>query len=121
MGYSFNEDNLCAFFVRKGTDDMSVTFERKSDTLIALLSGEIDHHTAAEFRESIDREAEMLRPGLLVLDFGGIGFMDSSGIGLIMGRYKNAAAYGGSVRVINAPPMIERMMKLAGIGRLDVL
>ena len=99
---------------------MSVVFERKGDTLVALLSGEIDHHTASEFRESIDRETEMLRPGLLVMDFGGIGFMDSSGIGLIMGRYRNAAAYGGSVRVVNAPPMIERMMKLAGMGRLDV-
>ena len=99
---------------------MSVVFERKGDTLVALLSGEIDHHTAAEFRESIDRETEMLRPGLLVMDFGGVGFMESSGIGLIMGRYRNAAAYGGSVRVVNAPPMIERMMKLAGMGRLDV-
>ena len=39
---------------------------------------------------------------------------------MIMGRYRNAAAYGGSVRVVNAPPMIERMMKLAGMGRLDV-
>ena len=109
------------FLFGKEQTKMSVIFERKGDTLIALLSGEIDHHTAAEFRESIDCETEMLRPELLVLDFGGIGFMDSSGIGLIMGRYKNAAAYGGSVRVVNAPPMIERMMKLAGINRLDVL
>ncbi|MBQ9902917.1 MAG: anti-sigma factor antagonist [Clostridia bacterium] len=100
---------------------MSVVFERKGNTLIARLSGEIDHHSAAEFRESIDREAELLRPELLLLDFGEIGFMDSSGIGLIMGRYKNAAAYGGTVRVINAPPMIERMMKLAGMSRLDVI
>jgi anti-anti-sigma factor len=100
---------------------MSVVFERKGDTLVAQLSGEIDHHTAAEFRESIDREVEMLRPELLLLDFGGIGFMDSSGIGLIMGRYKNAAAYGGTVRVVNAPPIIERMMKLAGMGRLNVI
>lgn len=100
---------------------MSVTFERSDDTLTALLSGEIDHHTAAEFRERIDREVEMTRPKLLVLDFGGIGFMDSSGIGLIMGRYKNVTAYGGKVHVTNAPPMIARMMKLAGIGKLDVL
>ena len=99
---------------------MSVTFERKDNTLTALLSGEIDHHTAAGFRDSIDLDTEMLHPELLVLDFGGIGFMDSSGIGLIMGRYKNVTAYGGTLRVVNAPPMIERMMKLAGMGRLDV-
>ena len=89
--------------------------------MTAVLSGEIDHHTAAQFREIIDQEVERLHPMLLVLDFGGIGFMDSSGIGLIMGRYKNAAEYGGRVQVTNAPPMIERMIKLAGIGRLNVL
>ncbi len=100
---------------------MAVTFERKGDTLIALLSGEIDHHTAAGFRDSIDREVEMIRPELLVLDFGEIGFMDSSGIGLIMGRYKNAASYGGAVKVANAPPVIARMMKLAGMEKLDVI
>lgn len=99
---------------------MAVTFEESEGTLTALLSGEIDHHSAAAFREAIDREAEALHPRTLILDFGGVGFMDSSGVGLIMGRYKNAAEYGGSVRVINAPPMIERMMKLAGLGRLDV-
>lgn len=98
---------------------MSVIFERDGDELIARLSGEIDHHTAAEFRESIDREAEMLHPETLVLDFAGVGFMDSSGIGLIMGRFRNAAAYGCSVRVVNAPPAIRRMMKLAGMERLD--
>ncbi len=100
---------------------MAVTFKHSEDTLTAVLSGEIDHHTAAEFRTSIDREVECLQPDLLILDFGGIGFMDSSGIGLIMGRYKNAAEYGGKVQVVNAPPMIERMIKLAGIGRLDLL
>ena len=62
----------------------------------------------------------MLPSGCLGNDVVGVGLMDSSGIGLIMGRYRNAAAYGGSVRVVNAPPMIERMMKLAGMGRLDV-
>lgn len=100
---------------------MSVTFTQAEDTLTAVLSGEIDHHTAAEFRECIDREVECIQPKLLILDFGGIGFMDSSGIGLIMGRYKNAAEYGGKVQVTNAPPMIKRMIKLAGIGKLDVL
>lgn len=100
---------------------MNVEFKHSDDTLTAILTGEIDHHTAAEFRALIDREAERIQPALLFLDFSGIGFMDSSGIGLIMGRYKNALEYGGKVKVINAPPMIKRMMSLAGMGRLDVL
>ena len=91
---------------------MPVTFEQLEDTLTAKLSGEIDHHTAAGLREQIDYEADRLRPPLLLLDFGGVGFMDSSGIGLIMGRYRNAAYYGGQVRVIHAPPVIERMIRL---------
>lgn len=113
---------MCAIFfcAERTAIFMSVVFEKKDDALVALLSGEIDHHTATEFRESIDCEFEMLRPALLVLDFGGIGFMDSSGIGLIMGRYRKAAECGCRIRVVNAPPMIERMMKLAGLGRLDV-
>lgn len=100
---------------------MAVIFEKSDDTLTALLSGEIDHHTAAELRENIDREVDMMQPAVLVLDFGGIGFMDSSGIGLIMGRFKNVTAYGGTVRVTNAPPMIARMIQLAGVGRLGIL
>ena len=111
------------YFLTEGRrrKNMSVTFEKSDNTLTAFLSGEIDHHTAAAFRDSIDSEAEAMKPQLLVLDFGGIGFMDSSGVGLIMGRYKNATAYGGEVRVSNAPPMIERMIRLAGVGRLNVL
>lgn len=99
---------------------MPVVFEASESTLTALISGEIDHHTAAECRESIDRETERLRPEELVLDFGGVSFMDSSGVGLIMGRYKLVKGYGGAVRVTNAPPAVARMIRLAGVGRLGV-
>lgn len=99
---------------------MPVLFETSDDTLTALLSGEIDHHTAEALRESIDREMNRMRPSLLILDFGGVGFMDSSGIGLIMGRYRNAVSYGGQLRVVNVPPVAARMMELAGVGRLNV-
>lgn len=126
MSYSFYTELTHALFLHVSKEridkiNMAVSFKQTEDTLTAVLSGEIDHHTAAEFRACIDREAERLQPSLLILDFSGIGFMDSSGIGLIMGRYKNAAEYGGKIQVVNAPPMIERMIKLAGIGRLDVL
>ncbi|MBQ1413052.1 MAG: anti-sigma factor antagonist [Clostridia bacterium] len=100
---------------------MPVIFETSDCELTALLQGEIDHHTAAELREEIDRAVDILKPEVLVLDFSRVGFMDSSGIGLIMGRFQNVRSYGGSLRVANPPPTVARMMRLAGMGRLGVL
>ena len=67
---------------------MNCEFHTDADKLIAVLSGEIDHHQVAPVRESIDEKIETQKPKELVLDFTDISFMDSSGIGLIMGRYK---------------------------------
>ncbi|MBQ4312846.1 MAG: anti-sigma factor antagonist [Clostridia bacterium] len=99
---------------------MSVAIEMSGDTMTAMLEGEIDHHTARPMRELIDSSAERIRPRLLILDFGGVGFMDSSGIGLIMGRYKLMKELGGAVSVDSMSPSIERMIKLAGLGRLGI-
>ena len=65
-----------------------VKLEEKENGLTAYLSGDIDHHTAGEIRELIDSKAEQVRPQTLNLDFKDVTFMDSSGIGLVMGRYK---------------------------------
>lgn len=74
-----------------------------TDTLIAMLDGEIDHHTAKGVREKIDSEIETNSPKILVLDFSDVTFMDSSGIGLIMGRYKLMKASGGEIRIKRMP------------------
>ena len=58
------------------------------DTITAYLTGDIDHHSARNIREDIDAFIQMKKPYLLRLDFSGVSFMDSSGIGLIMGRYR---------------------------------
>ncbi|MBQ5544422.1 MAG: STAS domain-containing protein [Clostridia bacterium] len=100
---------------------MPVILESSDGELTVLIQGEIDHHTAAALREEIDRAVDSLKPEVLALDFSGVGFMDSSGIGLIMGRFQNVRAYGGTLRVVNPPPMVARMMRLAGMGRLGVL
>ena len=81
----------------------------------ALLSGEIDHHTAARLRQQIDEEIDRRMPGMLVLDFGGVGFMDSSGIGLILGRSKRMQAGGGQLQVRGTSAQINRMLALANI------
>lgn len=99
---------------------MPVTFDHWEGVLIAGISGDLDHHSAAPIREAIDRMAESAMPKVLVLDFGGVGFMDSSGIGLIMGRYKLMDSMGGSVRVEHASPQLKKVIKLAGLSLLPI-
>lgn len=97
---------------------MSVRVYLAEDILTAYLAGEIDHHTAKELREEIDEAAQRAHPTLLVLDFGDVTFMDSSGIGLVMGRYSLMQELKGQLRIENLPGHIKKVMKLAGLDRL---
>lgn len=97
---------------------MSVKFEFENKTMTALLSGEIDHHTAAEIRESIDRTAEKRLPSVLRLDFGGVTFMDSSGVGLVMGRIRLMKSLGSEVEVLNLTSNAYKVMMMANLGGL---
>ena len=74
---------------------MSVEIRTTGSTVTAYLSGELDHQTAREMREAIDSSVELNMPSTLVLNFKNISFMDSSGIGLVMGRYRNISKTGG--------------------------
>ena len=105
-----------------------VTLKQDGKTLTALLSGEIDHHWAAILREKIDERAAAAAPAILILDFSvrhlvldmeRMPFMDSSGIGLILGRHKLVSAMGGVVVVQKAPKDIKRMLSIAGIESKD--
>lgn len=100
---------------------MSVEIEVKGETMIARLIGELDHHTAAAIREQIDASAELNMPSLLVINFEKISFMDSSGIGLVLGRYRNLSKRGGTVKVTGVSPQIYKVMRLSGIERLMTL
>lgn len=100
---------------------MNVTMQLEDGVLIAKLSGELDHHSAPSIRTTIDIRAESAQPSLLILDFKDVSFMDSSGIGLVMGRYKMMKEIGGDVKVSNPSPQIRRVMCLAGLDRLAVI
>ena len=89
-----------------------------SGELTALLSGDIDHHTARTMRLVIDGDIERCRPESLLLDFRRVRFMDSSGIGLIMGRCRLMQLCGGRVRLENIPPTLERLIALSGVRSL---
>lgn len=97
---------------------MTVALQNNNSCLVASLSGELDHHSVRMIREEIDTAISEQQPASLALDFGGVTFMDSSGIGLILGRCKVMGGIGGTTAIWNPPPHIRRVMKLSGIERL---
>lgn len=97
---------------------MPVLLEVKEKIIIAYISGEVDHHTAKAIRSEIDSNIEKVIPEKVILDFSGVTFMDSSGIGLVMGRYKIMKEKGGVVAIQNPPSHIKKVMFLAGLDKI---
>lgn len=100
---------------------MNVTIETSGNLMIAYLIGELDHHTAGDVRAKIDKEISHKRPTHLILDFKNISFMDSSGIGLVMGRFRLMQSYKGSVEIRNVTKQTKKIMELAGLGRIAII
>lgn len=98
-----------------------VQTDYKNEILTVYLSGEIDHNRAADIRSSIDSRINSTRPKRLELDFSKVSFMDSSGIGLIMGRYRAVGLVGGELRIKNIPENLTRIIELSGVTSLGVL
>ncbi len=87
-------------------------------TLIVYVRGEIDHHTAVAIRGGIDTLLYERRPARLMLDLSAVGFMDSSGLGLIMGRLAVMRELGGVLVVANPSREVWGILTLAGMERL---
>lgn len=100
---------------------MNVTVESSGELLAAYLIGEIDHHSSAAVRMKIDDAVSFKQPRRLVLDFKNVTFMDSSGIGLVMGRYRLMQSYGGTVEIKNVTQKTKKIMELAGLGRIATI
>lgn len=100
---------------------MSVTVESSGNLIIAYLIGELDHHTSAETREKIDNVISYQKPQHLILDFKNVTFMDSSGIGLVMGRYRLMQNFHGTVEIRNVTPQTKKLMELAGLGSIAII
>ena len=98
-----------------------VELKQEPQKLTAFLSGELDHHRAKEIREAIDFAVREQYPPVVVLDFKQVSFMDSSGIGLIMGRSRLLSEYGGTLEIHNPPPHIRKVMRISGADRLAVI
>ena len=100
---------------------MSVQTDFHDETLYCNLEGEIDHHTALPMRLHIDEKIELCRPKSLILDFSKVTFMDSSGIGLVMGRYKLLNEMNGELEVTGLSNNSYKVMRLAGLDRIATI
>ncbi len=95
----------------------------KKDMLKIRVSGEIDHHTAQGIKQNITSIIEKSNKKDVLMDFTKVTFMDSAGIGMILGRYKQVCARGGKLYVTGVSSQVERVFKVAGlyqvIGKVD--
>ena len=95
-----------------------VIFLTDKNRLIACLMKEIDHHSARQLRRSIDERLFIEKPTCLVLDFSAVRFMDSSGIGLILGRSETATSIGANLKIRGASPTLMKILHLSGVDKV---
>ena len=94
----------------------------KGETLIIYLPEELDHHTADKIRECTDELFVCKKIRDVIFDYQNTGFMDSSGIGIIIGRYKKISYLGGKVYAIHADHQIRRILYVSGLTKvMDIL
>lgn len=91
---------------------------RSRDILEARLEGELDHCSAQSIRRELDQMLEDTSIRHLILDMEKMSFMDSSGIGVILGRYRTLASRGGTVAVRNMNAHVERIFILSGMNQI---
>lgn len=94
---------------------MRLSFEAIDQNLVVKLNGELDHHTAEEIREEIDKEIDKSNSKNIIFDLEKLNFMDSSGIGVVIGRYKKVSKMGGKAAVVNMNSRVERIFKMSGL------
>ena len=92
--------------------------DRDKKCVTVRLCGEIDHHSAVAIRREIDDMLLRDRPEKLILDLGTVDFMDSSGLGLIMGRYTLMGELGGRTVIRNAGERVMKILTLAGLDKI---
>jgi stage II sporulation protein AA (anti-sigma F factor antagonist) len=93
----------------------NIHFDIADDILIANLWGEVDHHNASIIRSEIDSAMKAFHTKNLVLDYSHVSFMDSSGIGLAMGRYNSVRSMNGTLVIIPGSQYVSRILGLSGI------
>ncbi len=97
---------------------MQIVTDIVNDYLIVTLKGELDHHTSEDVRKKIDQIYYNNNLLNIVLDLRGLNFMDSSGIGLVMGRYKNCKDRQGHISIVSTSSYVDRILKMSGLLKI---
>lgn len=97
---------------------MELKYLDDKKAVIVKINEELDHHNCSEIRSKIDREIDFRLPKKLIFDFGDVSFMDSSGIGIVMGRYKTMKSIGGEASIVNTRPTVKRIFQMSGLEKI---
>ena len=92
-------------------------FTATPEGLVVSVSGEIDHHSALTMRRDVDNIIWNRTPTHLILDMSGVDFMDSSGLGFIMGRYALMKEIGGNLSLRSPSPIVMKMLTMTGFDK----
>lgn len=97
---------------------MQVKLLRRKNSLVVRFKGELDHHTSRLFREQVERELGKNEVRNLVLNLKELSFMDSSGIGAILGRYRKVEGKGGRMAICCPNPHVKKILQIGGILKI---
>ena len=97
---------------------MNISYNKKDKLLLVEITEEIDHHLTDKIRRSVDNEITRYMPRKTVFDFSRVNFMDSAGIGMVIGRYKMMKMIGGDLEIQNANESVIKILEMSGITRL---
>ena len=95
-----------------------IRFQVEGRTMVVRLRDDLDHHNAMYIREMADEFMERYPINRIIFDFTGVEFMDSSGIGMIIGRYKKICYAGGTVYVRGVGKNVDRILDMSGLYKL---
>ncbi|WP_017755655.1 anti-sigma F factor antagonist [Calidifontibacillus oryziterrae] len=97
---------------------LDIELVTKESVLLIRLKGELDHHTAEDLREQVSEKIEKNNIQHIVLNLQELTFMDSSGLGVILGRYKQIQSLGGEMVVCSISPAIKRLFDMSGLFKI---
>lgn len=103
---------------KNNAGEEGTVYEINQRCLVIRLNGELDHHNAIGIREKADKLIERNHIMHIIFDFSGANFMDSAGIGVIMGRYKKVIFIGGKIAVASVNATVDRIFKLSGLYKI---
>lgn len=112
------QDNKMYGKPHKKAGKEGTSYEISQRCLIIRLNGELDHHNAIKIKDKADKMIERNHIKHIIFDFTDASFMDSAGIGVIMGRYKKVIFIGGKIAVAKVNSSVDRIFKLSGLYKI---